>query len=104
MMRNSGERSEPGTKPVRLAERRVFSESFNPLYKEGMGLVEETAQYLDTDGRKAAKNLSRTAATKRWQYGLAVITWRLNGRVPSPRRSQQFVIENANRLSRKIVL
>ena len=48
--------------------------------------------------------LSRTAATKRWQYGLAVITWRLNGRVPSPRRSQQFVIENANRLSRKIVL
>ena len=48
--------------------------------------------------------LSRTAATKRWQYGLAVITWRLNGRVPSPRRSQQFVIENANRLSRKIVM
>ena len=48
--------------------------------------------------------LSRTAATKRWQYGLALITWRLNGRVPSPRRSQQFVIENANYLSRKIVL
>ena len=48
--------------------------------------------------------LSRTAATKRWQYGLAVITWRLNGRVPSARRSQQFVIENANRLSRTIVL
>jgi len=33
-----------------------------------------------------------------------VITWRLNGRVPSPRRSQQFVIENANHLSRTIVL
>jgi hypothetical protein len=33
-----------------------------------------------------------------------VITWRLNGRVPSSRRSQQFVIENANRLSRTIVL
>jgi hypothetical protein len=48
--------------------------------------------------------LSRTAATKRWQYGLAVITWRLNSRVPSSRRSQQFVIENANRLSRTIVL
>jgi len=48
--------------------------------------------------------LSRTAATKRWHYGLAVITWRLNGRVPSSRRSQQFVIENANRLSRTIVL
>ena len=48
--------------------------------------------------------LSRTAATKRWQFGLAVMTWRLHGRVPSSRRSQQFVIENANRLSRKIVL
>ena len=48
--------------------------------------------------------LSRTAATKRWQFGLAVITWRLHGRVPPVRRSQQFVIKNANHLSRKIVL
>ncbi len=62
-MRNSGERSEPGKNTVRLAERRVFSENFTPLYKEGMGLVEETAEYLDTAGRAAAKNLTRTAAT-----------------------------------------
>ncbi len=62
-MRNSGEQSDPVSRPVRLAERRVFSDSFNPLYKEGMGLVEDTAQYLDTDGRKAAKTLSRMAAT-----------------------------------------
>lgn len=48
--------------------------------------------------------LSRTAATRRWQYGLAVMVWRLNGRVPPARRSQRFVIENANSLSRKIVL
>jgi len=48
--------------------------------------------------------ISRTAANKRWQFGLAVITWRLHGRVPSARRSRQFVIENANGLSRKIVL
>lgn len=48
--------------------------------------------------------LSRTAATRRWQYGLAVIVWRLNGRVPPTKRSQRFVIDNANRLSRKIVL
>ncbi len=46
--------------------------------------------------------LSRTAATRRWQYGLAVIVWRLNGRVPPLKRSRRFVIENANRLSRKI--
>ncbi len=48
--------------------------------------------------------LSRTAATRRWQFGLAVIVWRLNGRVPPLKRSRRFVIENANRLSRKIVL
>jgi Domain of unknown function (DUF6362) len=48
--------------------------------------------------------LSRTAANRRWQYGLAVMVWRLNGRVPPTKRSQRFVIENANRLSRKIVL
>ena len=48
--------------------------------------------------------LSRTAATKRWQFGLAVITWRLHGRLPPARRSKRFVIENANSLSRTIVL
>ena len=48
--------------------------------------------------------LSRTAATRRWQYGLAVIVWRLNGRVPPLKRSRRFVIENANRLSRKIAV
>jgi regulator of CtrA degradation len=62
-MRNPGEMSQSGKKPVRLAERRVFTESFTPLYKEGMGLVEETASYLDTDGRAAAKTMTRAAAT-----------------------------------------
>ena len=54
------------TKParaVKLAERRVFSDAFKPLYSEGMGLVEETAEYLDRDGRAEAKGLSRIAAT-----------------------------------------
>lgn len=48
---------------VKLAERRVFSQSFKPLYNEGMGLVEEAAEYLDGAGRAAAKTLSRVAAT-----------------------------------------
>lgn len=48
---------------VRLSERRVFSESFKPLYNEGMALVERTAEYLDGAGRIAAKSLSRPAAT-----------------------------------------
>jgi len=48
--------------------------------------------------------LSRPAASRHWQYGIALITWRLNGRVPSAKRSRRFVAENANRLSRKIVM
>jgi regulator of CtrA degradation len=48
---------------IKLAERRVFSPSFKPLYNEGMGLVEKAAEYLDGAGRKDAKGLSRTAAT-----------------------------------------
>jgi regulator of CtrA degradation len=48
---------------VKLAERRIFSDAFKPLYSEGMGLVEETAEYLDRDGRAQAKGLSRIAAT-----------------------------------------
>jgi regulator of CtrA degradation len=58
--------SEPvrqGTNTIKLAERRIFSASFKPLYNEGMGLVEQTAEYLDGDGRAAAKTLSRLAAT-----------------------------------------
>ncbi|WP_274423298.1 protease adaptor protein RcdA [Chelativorans sp. YIM 93263] len=47
---------------VKLAERRVFSQSFKPLYDEGMGLVEEAAEYLDGDGRIAAKHLPQVAA------------------------------------------
>ena len=36
--------------PVRLAERRVFSDSFKPLYNDGMKLVETAAGYLDGEG------------------------------------------------------
>lgn len=48
---------------VKLAERRIFSDAFKPLYDEGMGLVEQTAEYLDHEGRAQAKGLSRVAAT-----------------------------------------
>ena len=48
---------------VKLAERRIFSSSFKPLYNEGMSLVEEAAEYLDGEGRVAAKGLSRAGAT-----------------------------------------
>jgi regulator of CtrA degradation len=54
---------EDGAKTIKLAERRVFSPSFKPLYNEGMGLVEQAAEYLDGQGRVEAKRLSRVAAT-----------------------------------------
>lgn len=50
-------------KTVKLAERRIFSQSFKPLYDEGMGLVERAAEYLDGRGRAEAKRLSRLGAT-----------------------------------------
>lgn len=57
---------EPGhgdSNTIKLAERRVFSSSFKPLYNEGMALVEQAAEYLDGDGRAAAKQLTRVGAT-----------------------------------------
>lgn len=59
-MREQGHES---SNTIRLAERRVFSNSFKPLYNEGMSLVEQAAEYLDGEGRAAAKLLSRVGAT-----------------------------------------
>ncbi len=40
----------------------VQSEMFAKTFSEGMALVEETANYLDGEGRNASKTLSRDAA------------------------------------------
>ncbi|MGD9739840.1 MAG: DUF1465 family protein [Bauldia sp.] len=45
--------------PVAFAPRFAGSETFNALFRDGMALVEETAAYLDGDGRREAKGLSR---------------------------------------------
>jgi regulator of CtrA degradation len=45
-----------------LTERRVASDRFGPTYKKGMALVEETAHYLDGDGRTEAKGLTKPAS------------------------------------------
>ena len=58
-----GEAERQGAKTINLAERRVFSQRFKPLYNEGMGLVERAAEYLDGEGRAEAKKMSRVAAT-----------------------------------------
>lgn len=44
---------------ISFSKRKVTSPSFQRLYDEGMQLVEETATYLDGDGRKEAKFLTR---------------------------------------------
>ena len=47
--------------PVRLAERFAESERFRDLFAYGMDLVEETACYLDGEGREVARALSPAA-------------------------------------------
>jgi hypothetical protein len=39
--------------------------------------------------------ISRPTANRRWQYGIAVIVWRLNGRRVPRKRSMEFVVAKA---------
>jgi regulator of CtrA degradation len=62
--RMAEENARTGTErgPVALGPRLVGSEQFRSLFDEGMSLVEETADYLDGDGRKDSLRLSRAGA------------------------------------------
>jgi regulator of CtrA degradation len=51
-----------GEAPVLFGERLAGSQAFSGLFREGMALVEETAAYLDGNGREDAKRLERHAA------------------------------------------
>jgi regulator of CtrA degradation len=53
---NRGETSAP----VSFVEKLAGSEAFGAMFKEGMGLVEEAAAYLDGAGREDAKALGRS--------------------------------------------
>lgn len=55
---NLGEQSQP----VSFVEKLAGSEAFGAMFKEGMGLVEEAAAYLDGAGREDAKVLPRAEA------------------------------------------
>ena len=50
------------TGPVSFGARLAVSQAFSALFREGMGLVEETAAYLDGPGRRESKQLERAAA------------------------------------------
>ena len=54
--------SERGLNTVSFAGHVASSAQFKSLYAEGMGLVEETASYLDGIGRQASKVLPRMAS------------------------------------------
>ena len=47
---------------VDFMSRFTASEQFDKVFKEGMGLVEETANYLDGPGRQDARLLDRHGA------------------------------------------
>lgn len=47
---------------VALGPRFIASGGFDALYRQGMGLIEEVAAYLDGDGRTQSKGLTRDAS------------------------------------------
>lgn len=53
---------ESAQSPVSFVEKLAGSEAFLAIFREGMGLVEETAAYLDGPGRNEAKSLPRPEA------------------------------------------
>ncbi len=57
-----GEKSRGVAGAVSFGERLAGSQTFTALFREGMDLVKETANYLDGDGRQQAKGLQRNAA------------------------------------------
>ena len=50
------------SRSVSFGARLATSGAFIDLFRDGMALVEETATYLDGEGREAARDLTRTAA------------------------------------------
>ena len=56
------DRSQGETALVQFSERLTNSAAFGTLFREGMDLVEETAAYLDGDGRNEAKALERSVS------------------------------------------
>ena len=54
--------ADAGPEPVSFGATFVRSEAFKELFREGMALVEQTAGYLDGEGRSESSLLSRNAA------------------------------------------
>ncbi|MDD9333310.1 MAG: DUF1465 family protein, partial [Bartonella sp.] len=48
----------PQNQAIVMIEHNAFENVFNRLYEETMSLIEETATYIDTEGRLVARDLS----------------------------------------------
>jgi regulator of CtrA degradation len=59
-MTGHGKRRNDGT--IDFLEHFATSDQFSAVFKEGMGLVEETANYLDGPGRRDARLLDRSGS------------------------------------------
>jgi regulator of CtrA degradation len=59
-MTGRGKRRNDGA--IDFLEHFAASDQFNAVFKEGMGLVEETANYLDGPGRRDARLLDRSGS------------------------------------------
>ena len=52
----------PQDSTVRFVDKLAGSDTFKSLFREGMSLVENTASYLDTEGREESKALNRSGS------------------------------------------
>lgn len=55
-------RARVAEQPVAFGRRLAGSDAFKAMFREGMALVEETASYLDGEGRRQSHILSRSAS------------------------------------------
>lgn len=74
--RNTGVEFRRRSEPVRFADKFTSSNQFKTVFDEGMALVEETATYLDGDGRAESRSLPRLAS-----LGYATESMRLTTRL-----------------------
>ncbi|MBZ9936727.1 DUF1465 family protein [Mesorhizobium sp. BR1-1-16] len=75
-MSNDNSTTRDDVAPIVFGRRFAHSETFKTLFREGMALVEETAAYLDGDGRSESRELMRTAS-----LGYATESMRLTTRL-----------------------
>ncbi|WP_350335188.1 DUF1465 family protein [Coralliovum pocilloporae] len=57
-----GQRQQLKADPIIFGRKLAQSDNFKALFREGMGLVEETASYLDGPGREEARQLPRAGS------------------------------------------